>query len=180
MIIDNVFESAPEEEVTNEPIAGMENPEFPVDPVAGVDGVAQETEFQWVDEVVKDSDLGVEPIEPQETEYTREDGIGAQVSVENTDSENLFIPDDKVGASADPYASGFDEDHPKPTYQELRNAGFTKFEANQILYGPHDSYSEKELFECLYSENPKEAYDAMMRQKTDELLERIDRTLANI
>lgn len=79
-----------------------------------------------------------------------------------------------------PYESGFDEDHPLPTYDELRNAGFTDFEAKQITYHTYTVFSEKELFEVLYSENPKEAYDAMMRGKLDDLDDHINRLITSI
>lgn len=79
-----------------------------------------------------------------------------------------------------PYESGFDEEHPLPTYDELRNAGFTDFEAKQITYHTYTVFSEKELFEVLYSENPKEAYDAMMRKKLDDLDDHINTILTII
>lgn len=80
-----------------------------------------------------------------------------------------------------PYSSGFDDEHPMPSYKELRNAGFTDFEAKKILYGTHEIYSDKELFECLYgSDNPKEAYDAMIREKTAEMQRRIDTLISDI
>lgn len=82
---------------------------------------------------------------------------------------------------SNPYASGFDEEHPLPSYRELRNAGFTDFEAKKILYGTHEMYSDKELFECLYgSDDPKAAYDAMIRKKTDEMSREIDKLIANL
>lgn len=75
-----------------------------------------------------------------------------------------------------PYSSGFDKDHPMPTYDDLRNAGFSDYLANQILYGTH-SYSDKELFNVLYSPNPKEAYDNMMKEKVDKHLKECEELL---
>lgn len=91
-----------------------------------------------------------------------------------------IIRPEGIGAS-NPYASGFDEEHPLPTYKELRNAGFSDFEANKIIYGTYTIYSEKELFECLYgSDDPKAAYDAMIREKIAEHLNRTDRLIAEL
>lgn len=165
--------------VTEENLVVAENLEFAPDALGNQNSAPEEVEFRWVDECVRDEDIAPAAPAVNEEEFSRYDDVAGKMNEEKAD-EYGFIPDESLAASADPYASGFDEEHPKPTYQQLRNAGFSKFEANQILYGPHDSYSEKELFECLYSDHPKEAYDAMMRRKTDEMLERIDRTLANI
>lgn len=70
-----------------------------------------------------------------------------------------------------PYASGFDKDHPMPTYDQLRNAGFSDNLANQILYGTH-SYSDKELFNVLYSPDPVSAYNQMMESKVNAALDK--------
>ncbi len=93
-------------------------------------------------------------------------------------ADNVKASFDNINDPVDnPYASGFDEEHPVPTYDQLRNAGFTDYEAKLITSHTYSTYSEKELFEVLYSENPKEAYDAMMRQKLDELDKKIARTI---
>lgn len=98
-----------------------------------------------------------------------------------TYSYDAYMPDATIGMSdSNPYASGFDEDHPLPSYDELRNAGFTDFEAKQITYHTYTVFSEKELFEVLYSDNPKEAYDAMMREKLDNLDDHINRLITSI
>lgn len=98
-----------------------------------------------------------------------------------TYSYDAYMPDATIGMSdSNPYASGFDEDHPLPSYDELRNAGFTDFEAKQITYHTYSVFSEKELFEVLYSENPKEAYDAMMREKLDDLDDRLNRVITSV
>ena len=78
-----------------------------------------------------------------------------------------------------PYESGFDKDHPKPTYDQLRNAGFSDYLANQILHGKH-SYSDKELFNVLYSPNPVEAYNKMIKTKVDKFISETDELLKSI
>lgn len=78
-----------------------------------------------------------------------------------------------------PYASGFDNEHPMPTYDQLRNAGFSDYLANQILYGAH-SYSDKELFNVLYSPNPVEAYNKMMEAKVEASLKKSDDLINSI
>lgn len=127
-------------------------------------------------------DIMIEPDGP----YMPEEPIVPEIPDMPQDSipANDFIDDivrpQEIGAS-NPYASGFDDEHPIPTYKELRNAGFTDFEANQIIYGTYTSFSEKELFECLYgSDNPKEAYDAMMQEKAAELSSKIDRLITEL
>ena len=101
-------------------------------------------------------------------------------SVSNIDDEML------IGSSCSnamsPFASGFDAEHPFPTYDELRNAGFSDHVANRILSGESPNYSQKELFECFYeSDDPLKAYDDMMHAKvgkclaeSDELINRIE------
>ena len=78
------------------------------------------------------------------------------------------------------YSSGFDVDHPMPTFDELRNAGFSDDLANQILYGDSHCYSQKELYEALYSDDPLKAYNDMMETKVNEALEKSDRIIADI
>lgn len=87
--------------------------------------------------------------------------------------ENAVISKGVKGAFNNPYSSGFDKDHPMPTYDQLRNAGFSEYLANQILHGTH-SYSDKELFNVLYSEDPVNAYNQMMEAKVNAALERSD------
>lgn len=98
-----------------------------------------------------------------------------------TYSYDAYMPEATIGMSDfNPYASGFDEEHPLPTYDELRNAGFTDFEAKQITYHTYTVFSERELFEALYSENPKEAYDAMMHEKLNTLDDRVNRIITSL
>ena len=103
-------------------------------------------------------DIMIEPDGP----YMPEEPVVPVIPDSITDD---IIRPEGIGAS-NPYASGFDEEHPLPTYKELRNAGFSDFEANKIIYGTYTIYSEKELFECLYgSDDPKAAYDAIILNK---------------
>lgn len=72
-----------------------------------------------------------------------------------------------------PYESGFDAEHPLPTYEQLRNAGFTNHEAQVIRYGRSSNYSQKELYKVLYeSDDPVKAYRKMIREKVNELINR--------
>lgn len=79
-----------------------------------------------------------------------------------------------------PYVSGFDAEHPMPTFEELKNAGFSDHIANQILNGEKHCYSPKELFNVLYSENPLEAYKVMMDAKTNDFLKKSDNLIDEI
>ena len=84
-----------------------------------------------------------------------------------------------------PFSSGFDKDHPMPTYDQLRNAGFSDHLAKSILYGESHTYSQKELYHCLYeSKDPVKAYNDMMDAKvkahiakSDELIKSIESEL---
>ena len=72
----------------------------------------------------------------------------------------------KLFASSDPFSSGFDAEHPMPSYDQLRNAGFSDHVANSILNtDQHHTYSQRELHDVLYSDNPLEAYNQMMSAK---------------
>ena len=89
---------------------------------------------------------------------------------------------DSVFSKSSPFESGFDARHPMPTFEQLRNAGFSNHIANSILYGSSHCYSQKELFHCLYeSDDPVKAYNEMMDAKvkasiakTDELIKDIE------
>lgn len=102
------------------------------------------------------------------------DGVAAKDNME----ESIFRK-----SSASPFESGFDAEHPMPTYDQLRNAGFSEYLAKNILYGESHSYSQKELFRCLYeSDDPVKAYNEMLEAKikassarTDELIKDIER-----
>lgn len=80
-----------------------------------------------------------------------------------------------------PFESRFDAEHPFPTYEQLRNAGFSPHVAKNICYGITHSYSQRELFECLYnSKNPVEAYNKMMKAKVDKAIAKTDELIKGI
>lgn len=80
-----------------------------------------------------------------------------------------------------PYESGFDAEHPMPTYDQLRNAGFSDLIANSILSGSSHSYSQKELFHCLYeSDDPVKAYNEMMDAKVKDSIRKTDQLIKDI
>lgn len=90
------------------------------------------------------------------------------VSGDTSSEVNLSSIDEPI---ENPYSSGFDKDHPMPTYDQLRNAGFSDYLANQILYGTH-VYSDKELFNALYSPDPVAAYNDMVHAKIEQRQEK--------
>lgn len=127
----------------------------------------------------------LDPDMPLDSEYDNYNPFGSYEDTDyrysSLDRIDGMIEEDISNNVCSPYDSGFDDEHPIPSYKELRNAGFTDFEAKQIIYGNHEIYSDKELYDCLYgSENPKEAYDAMIRKKTDEAMNKIDDFMFNI
>lgn len=73
------------------------------------------------------------------------------------------------------FGSGFTEEQPMFTYDQLRDAGFSDYLANSMLNPdmPH-SYSQEELHNVLYSENPLEAYNQMMDAKAQAAINRAD------
>ena len=80
-----------------------------------------------------------------------------------------------------PFDSGFDAEHPYPTYDGLRNAGFSDYLANQIANGSHHCYSDRELFECLYnSDDPVKAYNEMMDAKAQDSIAKTDKLINDI
>ena len=100
-------------------------------------------------------------------------------SQDPTELSGLPMEYSLIGFSS-PYSSGFDEEHPMPTYDELRNAGFSDYLSNQILYGEDHCYSQRELFNALYSGNPLEAYNEMMEGKVNDALNRSDKLIEDI
>lgn len=79
-----------------------------------------------------------------------------------------------------PYESGFDMEHPMPSYAELRNAGFSHHVASQIIYGVH-SYSDKELFHVLYeADDPVKAYNEMVGSKARAAMDKTDKLIKDI
>lgn len=77
--------------------------------------------------------------------------------------------------SSSMFSSGFDDDHPFPSYEELRNAGFSDYLARNITDGGCHSYSNEELFRVLYeSKDPVTAYNDMMETKAHDALAKAD------
>lgn len=86
-----------------------------------------------------------------------------------------------LGASHNPFSSGFDAEHPLPSYDELRNAGFSDYLARNISEGGCHSYSDRELFHVLYeSEDPVAAYNEMMDTKYHHASDNIDSRIKNM
>ena len=86
-----------------------------------------------------------------------------------------------MGASHNPFSSGFDAEHPLPSYEELRNAGFSDYLARNISEGGCHSYSDKELFHVLYeSEDPVAAYNEMMDAKAQHAMDKADALINEI
>jgi len=79
--------------------------------------------------------------------------------------------------------SFFDDEHPLPTVDQLQHAGFSHELAERIVagYGDAHSYSEKELFHCIYeSDNPAQAYNEMMDAKVHEVMTKSDELIKDI
>lgn len=86
-----------------------------------------------------------------------------------------------LGASHNPFSSGFDAEHPLPSYDELRNAGFSDYLARHISEGGCHSYSDRELFHVLYeSEDPVAAYNEMMEDKAQHIMDKTDSLINEI
>ena len=115
-------------------------------------------------------------ISPKENMVSEINESIADCAVKDGAQESLF----KKGESS-PFESGFDAEHPMPTYDQLRNAGFSEYLAKNILYGERHSYSQKELFQCLYeSDDPVKAYNEMMDAKVKESTRKTDQLIKDI
>lgn len=102
---------------------------------------------------------------PTNTNYLDDGGLGGVI--------------DQDGLS--PFDSGFDAEHPMPTYEQLRNAGFSDYLAHNITSGLSHSYSQKELFHCLYeSDDPVKAYNEMMDAKAQDSIAKTDKLIHDI
>lgn len=89
--------------------------------------------------------------------------------------------DDPTTEFGNSYSSGFDEEHPRLTYDELRNAGFSDHIARSISNGGEHSYSDKELFHVLYEcKDPVQAYNDMMSAKAEDIFNRTDELIEDI
>lgn len=116
-------------------------------------------------------------ITPEVEHASEKNEVVGEVAAKDGVAESLFRK-----SETSPFESGFDAEHPMPTYDQLRNAGFSAHLAKSILYGESHTYSQKELFHCLYeSDNPVKAYNEMMDAKikasiakTDELIRDIE------
>lgn len=88
---------------------------------------------------------------------------------------------DVFGSSDSSLGSVFDDEHPLPSYEELRNAGFSDYLARSITDGGCHSYSDEELFHVLYeSEDPVSAYNEMMETKAHDALAKADDLINDI
>ena len=91
-----------------------------------------------------------------------------------TSPAELNVPIDE-NQDSNPFSSGFDKDHPMPTYDQLRNAGFCSEDAKKILYNTNHIYSSKELYHCFYeSPDPVKAYKDMMSEKAKLQIEKTE------
>lgn len=115
--------------------------------------------------------------EMNETSFSPMDDImNCQTGMEGLGECTLGSMFSKV--SSNPFDSGFDADHPMPTYDQLRNAGFSDYLARNILSGDSHTYSQKELFHCLYeSDDPLKAYNEMMDAKVQGAIEKADKLI---
>lgn len=106
--------------------------------------------------------------------------------LQNTILPNEDNPDDVLGGifghrSLSPFDSGFDAEHPMPTYDQLRNAGFSDYLAHNITNGLSHCYSERELYHCFYeSDDPLKAYNEMMEAKVHDSIEKTDKLINDI
>lgn len=86
-----------------------------------------------------------------------------------------------LGTSHSPFSSGFDTEHPLPSYEQLRNAGFSDYLAHHISEGGCHSYSDRELFHVLYeSKDPVAAYNEMMEAKAQFAMDKTDALINDI
>lgn len=116
-------------------------------------------------------------ISPEEENTSEVNQAFGEVAAKDGVEESIFRK-----SETSPFESGFDAEHPMPTYDQLRNAGFSDYLAKSILYKDTHTYSQKELFHCLYeSDDPVKAYNEMMDAKikassarTDELIRDIE------
>ena len=100
-------------------------------------------------------------------------------SINNPDEDVLGGVLNHKGLS--PFDSGFDAEHPMPTYAQLRNAGFSDYLAHHISGGLSHAYSQKELFHCLYeSEDPVKAYNEMMDAKARDAMAKTDKLIQEL
>lgn len=117
---------------------------------------------------------------------TTDDMFTSPLDDMNIEPSSSILDDDILGSNLgktgmSPFDSGFDAEHPMPTYDQLRNAGFSDYLANQITHGLTHSYSQRELFHCLYeSDDPVSAYNEMMDAKAQDAIAKTDKLISDI
>lgn len=139
----------------------------------------QRVPIRMLDGSVRDADFRLyyyQPVEIDARNYTSEvmakleskgDVFAAEHRREVAPEQEASGIDEGVSPQAKSvYESGFDLEHPMLTYDQLRNAGFSKKQAYSIVYGSSHVYSDRELFHCLYeSDDPVKAFNEMMTAK---------------
>ena len=102
-------------------------------------------------------------------------------SITNSDADEDMLGSVFNHKRSSPFASGFDAEHPMPTYDQLRNAGFSDYLAHQITGGLSHCYSQRELYHCLYeSEDPVKAYNEMMEDRVQKTIAKTDKLIQEI
>ena len=97
--------------------------------------------------------------------------------------EEPIVPNDNLLGTShhDPFGSPFDEEHPFPTYEQLRGIGFSSKVAHSITESLDHSYTQKELYHVLYeSDNPVTAYNDMMDDKAYAVIDKVDDNMDEI
>lgn len=100
--------------------------------------------------------------------------------------EGSSMNDDTTGMlgashSHSSFGTDFDAEHPYPSYEELRKAGFSEYLAHRISDGGAHSYSDEELYHVIYeSEDPVAAYNEMMNAKAYHAMDRADAMINDI
>lgn len=103
-------------------------------------------------------------------------------------NNTLQLPSEEIGGTVNDsgmnhssFGSGFDGEHPFPSYEELRNAGFSDDLAHNIAESESHSYTDRELFHVIYeSENPVDAYNEMMAAKAQNAIDKADALMKGI
>lgn len=88
--------------------------------------------------------------------------------------QNTFSTDPLYDIDTRDFSSGFDAEHPVPSYGELIDMGFDSNDALTIVHRDplhhRVPYSDRELFKVLYeSDNPVQEYKEMIQSKYDDM-----------
>lgn len=148
----------------------------------------QRVPIRMLDGSVRDVDFRLyyyQPVEIDARNYTSEvmAKLEAKGGVFVTEHKREVAPNQEANSldegvsmqAKSVFESGFDLEHPMPTYDQLRNAGFSKEQAYGIAFGPSHVYSDRELFHCLYeSDDPVKAFNEMMTAKAKARIESIE------